>query len=262
MPDPVDLTYVFSLPPADAVKYFQSKGYVVSWNWYDLWQQAHNQAFTVAKATRLDILQDIRGAVDRAISEGITFQDFQKELTPTLQAKGWWGKAITEEGKAVMLGSPHRLETIFRTNVQVAYNAGRYQQQVANADNRPYLQYISVMDARTRPDHAALHGKVFRYDDPFWDTHYPPIAYRCRCRVRALTEKQVQSRGLEVESGDGRMAWEDRNVSKDERRPVAGYRDPKTGETFFTDPGWSSNPGKESWDIDPDKYDPDIRRLI
>lgn len=264
MRDPVDLTYAFNLAPEDAVNYFRQKGYAFSWDWHEVWQDAHSRAFTVAKAVKLDILQDIRGAVDKAIADGTTFAQFQKELEPILRAKGWWGKQLTADGKIVQLGNPYRLETIYRTNVQSAYMAGRYKQQMENADDRPFIQYVSVLDSRTRPSHAALHGKVFRFDDPFWDTHYPPIAYRCRCRTRALTERQVTARGLTVETGAGRMVWEDKPIGRKGKggtRPVAGYRDPDTGDVVSTDPGWSSNPGR-AWMIDSGKYDADIARLI
>ena len=65
MPDRIDLAYCMKLPPKEAVAYLTSKGYTISWDWEEVWQDAHAKAFTVAKATRLDILQDIRDAVRR-----------------------------------------------------------------------------------------------------------------------------------------------------------------------------------------------------
>jgi SPP1 gp7 family putative phage head morphogenesis protein len=255
MPDPVDLSHAFNLPPVEAIAYFKAKGYDITWNWFEIWQEAHTQAFTVAKAMRLDILQDIHNAVDAAIENGTTIKTFQKDLKPLLESKGWWGK--TEEG--AQLGSAYRLETIFRTNIQTAYSAGRYKAQIENADDRPYWQYIAILDNRVRPEHAAMNGLIFPANDPFWDTHYPPNGFNCRCRVRALNEKQVKGRDVRASEGD--MVWEDQTVSGDIKRPVSGYKDPKTGTTIFTDPGWSYNPGKTAWKIDPDKYSPDVARL-
>ena len=65
----VDLAYCMTLPPKKAVEYLKNKGYAVTWDWEELWQDAQAQAFTVAKATRLDILQDIRDAVEKALKE-------------------------------------------------------------------------------------------------------------------------------------------------------------------------------------------------
>ena len=87
----VDLAYCMTLPPKKAVEYLKNKGYAITWDWEELWQDAQAQAFTVAKATRLDILQDIREAVEKALTEGKTLAWFEKELTPVLKAKvhGW-----------------------------------------------------------------------------------------------------------------------------------------------------------------------------
>ncbi|HBE45727.1 MAG TPA: phage head morphogenesis protein [Deltaproteobacteria bacterium] len=260
-----DLLYTIGLPPEKAIEYFKSKGYAFFWDWHDVWQEAHTKAFTVAKAMRMDVLQSIRDMVQKSLDEGITFQDFKKDLEPKLKAKGWWGRVMVgdeEGGKEVQLGSPWRLHTIYQTNMQTSYMAGRYREQIENVDDRPYWRYVAVMDARTRPAHAALNGKVFRYDDPFWNTHYPPLGYNCRCRVRALSPQNLQDRGLEVSSAQGRIEWQDTVVSKKtgETKPVAVYRDP-SGRVIPTDPGFSYNPGKEAWQPDLSKYDKDIAKL-
>ena len=263
---PVDLSYAIGLPPEKAIEYFKSKGYVFSWDWWDTWQEAHAKAFTVAKAMRMDILQDIREMVQKALQEGITFQQFKKELEPRLKAKGWWGYKFVSypDGRVekILEGSPWRLKTIYRTSLQTAYMSGRYKAMMENVDNRPYWQYLAVLDSRTRPAHKALHGMVFRYDDPFWQTHYPPLGFNCRCRVRALSKKDIDEKGLPVSSAEGKITWEDALVSKKtgEIRPVAVYKDPLTGMKIPTDVGFSYNPGEASWFPDLDKYPYDVAK--
>lgn len=266
MPDNPILT-AFQQKPAEAIAYLKNKGYAISWNWHDQWQDAHAKAFTVAKVMRADILQDIREMVDKAVSEGISFQQFKKELKPRLQKKGWWGRKEIEgpDGiKEVQLGSTRRLQTIFDTNTQSAYMAGRYKGLKEVAEDRPYWQYIAVLDASTRPEHRALHGKVLRHDDPFWDTHYPPNGYKCRCRTRSLSDKDISRRGLSVEDSSGNIVTKEVPIgSGDKRRLVTvhGYKT-QTGDgqptTVWTDPGWDYNPGKAAWEPDTRKYDKKI----
>lgn len=45
------------------------------------------------------------------------------------------------------------------------------------------LEYVAVMDARTREDHAALDGIVKPVDDPFWKNYAPKNGYNCRCTI-------------------------------------------------------------------------------
>ncbi len=177
MPD-VDLLYAIGLPPEKAIEYFKSKGFAFSWDWKDLWQQAQARSFTVAKAMRMDVLQTIRDEVQLALDEGLTFRDFQKDLEPRLKALGWWGKSeiVDADGvvSSVQLGSPWRLKRIYGTNLQTAYSAGAYRGMMGNADNRPYWMYQTMHDSQVRPSHRAMEGLIFRFDDPFWVTHYPP----------------------------------------------------------------------------------------
>lgn len=261
--DSIDLAYCMTLPPKRAVEYLRSKGFAITWDWEELWQDAQAQAFTVAKATRLDILQDIRDTVEKALQEGKTFAWFEKELTPVLQAKGWWGKQdVTDEATGevsqVQLGSPYRLKTIYRTNIQTAYQAGRFQEQLENADDRPYWQYVAILDGKTRPSHRAMNGKVFRFDDPFWASFYPPNGWGCRCRVKALSQSNVERRGLVLESSAGKLGSAMRLVRIGEEREVATFRavDPVTRKeiTMSPDVGWSYNPGAASWAPDLSRY--------
>lgn len=177
-----------------------------------------------------------------------TFQEFQKELKPTLQKKGWWGEQIVVDSKGnaekVQLGSMHRLKTIYSVNMQTAYQTGRYTTQMENVDNRPYWEYVAIMDSSTRPEHAELNGLVYRYDDPFWRAFYPPNGWRCRCRVNALSDFKLQKRELSVSKSDGCLSEEQRLVSKKsgEYKPVTVFTDPLTGRKIAPDVGWSHNP--------------------
>ncbi len=246
-----DLKYLINLPPEKAIQYLKGKGYKLSWDWHEVWQDAHKKAFTVAKAMREDILQDIKEAVDKAMVEGQTFQEFKKNLEPTLKKKGWWGEhKIIDKDKnveTVQLGSLYRLKTIFKTNIQTSYMASRYKTHKDNADNRPYWQYIAVLDQRTRREHIELHDKVFKHDDPFWDSFYPPNGWGCRCRVRALDKDNLKTKGLKAEQSKGKLSEEYKLVSKKSGllKPVTVYTNSSTGNKIAPDVGWSYNVGKE-----------------
>ena len=199
--DPSVLRALLDQPPAEAMAYLESKGLRITFNWQEMLDEAHARAFTVAKAMRLDVLRDIRSGLLDALREGKTLRQFQDQLTPLLQSRGWWGKQVVVGGdgqaQQVQLGSPHRLKTIYQTNLQSAYMAGRAKAQM-EASAFPYLMYVAVMDGRTRPSHAALNGRIWRKDDPVWQAIFPPNGFNCRCRTRALTAGQMRREGLQL----------------------------------------------------------------
>ena len=263
MPSP-DIGYALNLKPEQAIRYFESKGLTLTRSWNELWQEAHVKAFTVAHVAKMDVLLDIHSALRDALHDGITEQAFLDQLIPKLQAKGWWGKAIdkstgeilqTYPGSSapVQYGSPERLRLIYQQNLQTAYMAGRYQAMTEGAWATPYWRYIAVMDLRTRPAHAALNGRVWRYDDPIWQALYPPNGWRCRCRVTPLSAKGVEHNNLIIEDSTGlletRTVPAGRNPDGSQRyTEVTGI---KTGRfiddkeaVMLPDAGWSYNPGK------------------
>jgi SPP1 gp7 family putative phage head morphogenesis protein len=223
------LTGAFNLKPEDAIKYFEQKGYKVSFDWHEMKREAHTRAFTVAGVTQLDVLVDIRKAVEKAQQTGQSLESFKKELQPLLEKKGWWGKKIIDRPdgsqKEVDLSAPWRLRTIYRTNMQTAYMAGRYKGMKDSARLLPYWQYIAVMDGRTRDAHRILNGKILRHDDLFWRSYYPPNGWGCRCRVVALSRVEVEKKGIKVNDGDA-------------MKNVIGPTVPD---------GWDYNPGETAW---------------
>ena len=145
----------------------------------------------------------------------------------------------------------YRLKTIYAVNMQTSYMTGRYKTQMDNTDNRPYWEYVAVLDSKTRPEHAQLHGLVYRYDDPFWASFYPPNGWRCRCRVNALSDYNLKKKDAKPGNSTGTLSQEMRLVSKKsgEYKPVTVYTDPLTGKKIAPDVGWSHNPASGLNDI-------------
>lgn len=253
--------------PLEAIVFFKRKGYALSWNWYDTWKQAHTRAFTVAKVMKADILQDIRSMINKAQSDGITFQQFKKELAPRLQEKGWWGKkeiVDTDTGLVtqVQLGSVRRLQTIYQTNLQTSYMAGRYKQQVESG--MPYMQYLSVIDGQTTDRCRSMHLRTFAATDPVWDTLYPPNHWNCRARVRTLTQSKVIRENISIDDSTGKLVTKTATIGKDEDKrqvQVTGFKI-NDGSTFWPDPGWDYNPGKSDFKPDLSRYDTDIQSQL
>ena len=105
------------LIPKQALEYIKNKKLHPAFSYKDVWNEEHATAFTVAKAMQLDVLSDIKGAVEKAIEKGTTFEQFKKELKHTLMQKGWWGKReitdpLTVETITSQLGSDRLLKTI------------------------------------------------------------------------------------------------------------------------------------------------------
>lgn len=164
---------------ADALRYARDKRVVLSDEFYLLDLNARQYATTVSYLASLDQIRTVINLTNRAIEDGSTFQEFQKAV-----------------GEAGIELSPHHLDNIFRTNIQNAYAHGIWTQQQKNKANRPYLKYSSLTDSRVRPSHLALNNIIRHIDDAFWDTHYAPNGFNCRCAIDAITESQAKRLGI------------------------------------------------------------------
>lgn len=92
-------------------------------------------------------------------------------------------QAMTDAG--LVPGKDHALATLFRTQVQTAYSAGRFD---AWKDDAVWpliwgFRYVTVGDDRVRPAHVKMNGVQRPKDDPIWDVWTPPAGYNCRCAL-------------------------------------------------------------------------------
>jgi SPP1 gp7 family putative phage head morphogenesis protein len=168
------------VPPfEEAVAWFMDKGIVTPDEFEDLSKEMRLKAFTAAYTYGADELLTVYNACLRAIDQGTTLRQFVKET-------------------AHILERPWHRETVFRTNVLSAYGRGHWQQAQELKALRPYARYSAVMDGRTRPTHAALHGLIYPLDHPFWQRYWPPWDYNCRCGATTLSQVDVDEDNLTV----------------------------------------------------------------
>ncbi len=185
---PPDLQGSFGSFP-EAETYFRQKVNMPSRRWDDLWQGQHTRAFMVAGVTRESILTDIRSAVDAAISQGETLDDFRARFRDMVKKYGWPGGA----GGDSEAGFNWRTSVIYHTNLRTAYQAGRWD----TLKNFPYLQYHhSHAVVVPRMDHVAWDGKILATNDPWWNTHYPPNGWGCRCTVTGISAARLKALGM------------------------------------------------------------------
>lgn len=115
----------------------------------------------------------------------------------------------------------------------MANAAGRWETFERNKRLMPYLAYKTRDDGRVREMHAPWHNHVLPIDDPWWDTHFPPNGWRCRCVVIQLSKAQAERRELKFERPTVKM------VRK---------KHPRTGAIISVpegvDPGFAYNVGK------------------
>ncbi|MBI4643997.1 MAG: minor capsid protein, partial [Deltaproteobacteria bacterium] len=174
---------------------------------------ARTRAFTAAYVHAADQLQAVYDAVLAALEKGETLRDFVQR-TENILTRPW-----------------HR-ETVFRTNVLSSYGAGHWEQAQQMRALRPYARYSAVMDGRTRPAHARLHGLVLPLNHPFWKTYWPPWDYNCRCAAITLGQGEMESQGLKVSTETAGLP----TAAKNFQSPAAG----------------------ESWQPEYDKYAPEL----
>ncbi len=196
MPAKPPLTIGFNVPFHEAIAAAQLRGVVLPDVYYgELQGIARQLAFSIAGIASLDQLQAVKDSLSDYMEKGGSFKSWKKQSAQ-----------LNLELPA------HRLDNIWRTNLQGNYMRGKWEKFQRNADTRPYLLYDAINDNRVRPSHLAHDGTIRPVTDAFWRTHSPPLGYRCVMpwtRVRGDFEIGLKSwysgKAVEIKTKSGRV---------------------------------------------------------
>ncbi len=219
---------------AEQIAFFRRKLNLPSETWRDIERAAHDRAFMVAGAMKADLLVDLRKAVEQSL-QGSSIGEFRKQFAAAVAKHGWTDWA----GEGTAAGEAWRTRVIYQTNMATSYAAGR-RAQLLDPDllsRRPYWRYVHADGVvHPRPMHKQWGDMrlTLRYDDPFWNTHFPPNGWGCKCRVVAVAKP-----------GQG-----------DATAPPAGWNqvNPATGAPDGIDEGFDYAPGANA--------DTDLRTFV
>ena len=217
----------------EAQEFLRQKVSLPSKEWTQTLHQFHDRGFVVAGADSVALVEDLRGALDRAINKGGGLGAFRKGFDDIITRTGWDYNG----------GRNWRTRVIYDTNLRTAHMAGRLK-QMRDPDVvklRPYWQYVHAQ-TRTpkiaRDEHLAWDGKVFRHDDPIWSYLYPPNGWKCSCGVITLNDRGLKRLGKDKPDTPPKLKF----------RKVA---DPTTGDKISVpegiDFGWGYQPGN-TWE--------------
>lgn len=216
-----------SLPFKEQIEFFRRKLNIPTTGWTDIHIHEHDYAFMVAGANRDAIVADFRTAVEKALAEGMTLQDFRENH---------FDRIVAQHGWDYNGGRNWRSKIIYDTNLATSYAAGRWEQ----LQDAPYWQYKHAdWVQHPREHHLAWDGLVLARDDPWWYTHFPPNGWRCQCSVRGLWPRDLQRLGKTGPDTAPDVQWEERTI---------GQRNPNGPRTVRVpagiDPGFEYAPGR------------------
>lgn len=214
-----------SLPFEEQTYFFRRKLNLPTTGWTDVYAHEHDWAFVVAGANRDAIVADFRTAVERAIVDGVSLETFRRDFDAIVARHGWDYNG----------GRDWRSRVIYETNLAASYAAGRWQQ----LQDAPFWEYEHQdWVEHPRPHHQALDGLVLAKDDPFWQTHFPPNGWGCKCKVRGRWERDLERMGKTGPDQAPAIAWETREIGQ---RSINGPRRVRVPEGI--DPGFEYAPG-------------------
>jgi SPP1 gp7 family putative phage head morphogenesis protein len=143
---------------------------------------AHKQtALTAVRGLASDMESKVRDAIRESIIQGEPLNKSKQRVTALFDSLGL---SPTNKGQ---------IETVIRTQTQLAFAAGRWKAERLDPDIDEMLwgyKYVTAGDKRVREEHANLDGVILPKDHKFWQTFMPPNGFNCRCQAIPLYDQQ------------------------------------------------------------------------
>jgi len=147
-------------------------------DWAELEEKYGKQTRDLMGVFTSETGEQIDDAINLAIREQASARDGIRIMQETLTGVSGVPKAA------------HVAEAIFRTQSSLAYSSGQWAQLQDEAIQEILwgYKYVTVGDNRVRDEHEAWEGVTLPKSDPWWDTHWPPNGWNCRCDVIEIYE--------------------------------------------------------------------------
>jgi len=170
----------------EAIAFLKHRIPLTKKEFYELEKKLRFRAFTVARLTQFDAIERVRQRLIEVLEEGKTLRQFWIE--------GGHDELLMRAG--FHQSNPWYWETVFRTNIQTAYNAGR----AIQIRKMPveYLEFVGIIDARQTPICQARSGVIRPANDPWWSSNWPPLHFNCRSTVRVVDRDEFEAFGLKI----------------------------------------------------------------
>lgn len=115
--------------------------------------------------------------------------------------------------------------------MRTARAAGQWQRIKRTQSTHPYLRYELGPSENHRIQHESWAGLVLPANDSFWQTHFTPNGWGCKCRIRQLSKAEAQRLGINEAPKIETREWVNKRTGEVQQVPQG------------IDPGWDYNPG-------------------
>ncbi len=173
-------------PNDEAVAFIADKPAVSRAVFDQLLPELKARAFTITGIQAADVLQRSRDLI-ATLPAGGDWDEIKHGLIQEISPYFVDSSASQEDQAKQQQAAENRAELLIRTHGQQAYAASQYATLNEQRDLFPNWQYLTLGDNHVRRTHAALDGVVLPANHEFWNTHFPPWEWGCRCQCVPLT---------------------------------------------------------------------------